>query len=204
MCFPACDMPPACSHHIWLQHQACNAYKTKAVYDSKLSRVPCSGQACFAGTAASSKLSRCQDCLLSVPQANTQSSHHRQPIAYQSLCVDHACTTSKAFAFSNAYHVLTQTCAIRPCHIQVLKKVRFSDQVVLMFAGTQTNDRVLYLVLSFRGRSYFGSRSRSKCLPAFCSLCAACETTLPKQYMHMHLALAHNAICCPKASSTFA
>ncbi len=26
---------------------------------------------------------------------------------------------------------------------------RFSDQVMLMFAGTQTNDRVLYLVLSF-------------------------------------------------------
>jgi len=106
-CF-ACDMPPACSHHIWLQHQACNARKTKAVYDSKLSHMPCSGQACFAGTAASSKLSRCQDCLLSVPQANTQSSHHRQPIAYQSLCVDHACTTSKALAFSTAYLVLTK------------------------------------------------------------------------------------------------
>ncbi len=26
---------------------------------------------------------------------------------------------------------------------------RFSDQAVLMFAGTHTNDRVLYLVLSF-------------------------------------------------------
>ena len=107
-CFSACGMPPVTSHHIWLQHQACNAHKTKAVYDNKLSHMPCSGQACFAGSAASSKLSRCQDCLLSVPQANTQSSHRREPIAYQSLCVDHACTTSKAPTFSTAYHVLTK------------------------------------------------------------------------------------------------
>ena len=107
-CCSARDMPPACSHHIWLQHQACNAHKTKAVYDSKLTHIPCSGQACFAGTAASSKLSRCQDCLLSVPQASTQSSHHRQPIAYQSLCVNHACPTSKSLAFSTACLVFTK------------------------------------------------------------------------------------------------
>jgi len=100
-------MPPAWSHHIWLQRQACNAHEIKAVYDSKLSDMPCSGQACLAGTAASSKLSRCQNCLLSVPQANTQISHHRQPIAYQSLCVNHAGTTSKALAFSTADLVLT-------------------------------------------------------------------------------------------------
>ena len=182
-CCSACDMPPAFFHQSWLQHQACNAHKTKAVYDSKLSHMPCSGQACFAGTASSSKLPRCQDCLLSVPQANTQSSHYHQPVAHQSLCINHACTTSKALAFSTACHVfrnLMQSSAILPSMYKY--HCKHSDQLVLMFAGTQTNDRVLYLVLSFRGRSCFGSRSRFKCLPAFCSLCAECE---PPLHTHM-------------------